>query len=268
MELDLNCDLGEGERKTSALMGCITSANIACGGHAGDSSTMAAAVKAAVRCGVKIGAHPGFPNRESFGRVAGEVTAQDFGEIVAAQVKALEIVAKKEEARIHHVKLHGAMYHLAESNVELAETYVATIWRYWPGVVIYSRFGGAVMEVAKKQVEIWPEGFLDRAYRDDGTLVPRGESGAVLNRAEFFERLKLFLLERKVLSIDGTKLNIPARTWCIHSDSPESLLFAAAAKKAFAGIDLTRDGKQALISELSELYETNGGAAEIYTSLG
>jgi UPF0271 protein len=234
MTLDLNCDLGEGEphRKTAALMRYITSANIACGGHAGDAQTMRATVRLAIKHKVHIGAHPGLFDRTAFGRNAAELSASDFKLLLLHQVGALHSILSREGARLHHIKLHGALYHMVELDGILRKAYLEIVSSYWPKVLIYARAGGEVQRQGNR-VKVWPEGFLDRGYQADGSLVPRTQNGALLNRVQFGKRLRLLKSREPIQTQEGQGIAIEARTWCIHGDSEHSLDFARLAHRTF-----------------------------------
>src|SRR5437762_2834486 len=183
MKLDLNCDLGEGEPlgRTRSLMCWVTSANVACGGHAGDLRTMEACVRFAKQLGARLGAHPGPWNRSDFGRGGSRLAPEGFELLLVQQVGALERVAHANGVRIHHIKLHGALYHASEEDEALAPRYIAIVKRFWPRARIYARAGGRVASVARRAgLVVWEEAFADRGYRGDGTLVPRTEPNALL----------------------------------------------------------------------------------------
>ena len=227
MNFDINCDLGEGEPalRTRALIRSATSVNIACGGHAGDIASMRLCVREALKYRVRVGAHPGLNDRENFGRSANAVTSQTLELLLLQQVAALEKIARAEGARLHHVKLHGALYHLTESDARLRGTYLAVINAHWPKLTIFARAGGRVIAQAKKaRLEAWPEGFLDRGYLPDGRLTPRTDTNAILNEAEVAERLGAIV--RGEFSVAAG-----VRTWCIHSDTPGSVKIARLAKR-------------------------------------
>jgi UPF0271 protein len=150
MKLDLNCDLGEGEAlsHTRALMHWITSANVACGGHAGDLRTMESCVRLAKRFGVRLGAHPGPWSRGNFGRGRVDLTPDEFELLLLQQVGALERIARQHSVKLHHIKLHGGLYHASEESDALGARYVATVRRSWPKCVLYVRAGGRVARLA------------------------------------------------------------------------------------------------------------------------
>jgi 5-oxoprolinase (ATP-hydrolysing) subunit A len=227
MKLDLNCDLGEGEplARTRALMRRITSANVACGGHAGDARSMRACVRLAKQSGVKLGAHPGPWSRADRGRGLVRIAADELELLLLQQVGALEKIAISERVRLNHIKLHGALYHAVESDPVLARAYVRCVALHWPKVKIYALAGGRVVSAAQGQgVPCLAEGFADRAYMADGRLVPRTEPGAVLsNVAESVLRVGDLLAGRGLTTRDGRRLALRVETVCVHSDSPHAL---------------------------------------------
>lgn len=222
--LDLNCDLGEHEppARTRALMRQVTSANVACGGHAGGLESMARCVRLAAEFGVRLGAHPGPPNRADFGRGAVHPTPDELVLWLVQQAGALAQVARPHGQVLHHIKLHGALYHASEADPELAVAYVRAVGRYFPGVKIYSLSGGQVARVARRAgIVAWEEMFADRAYRQDGSLVPRHEPAAVLTRpAQVKVRLENWLQTGQIETADGARLGLPAQTLCVHGDTP------------------------------------------------
>src|ERR1041385_2748764 len=151
MKLDLNCDLGEGEplARTRALMRWITSANIACGGHAGDVKSMEACVRLAKQFGVRVGAHPGPWDRDDFGRGSVRMTPDELELLLLQQVGALERMARAHRVPLHHIKLHGALYHLSETDSALGRRYLECVGRWWPSAKIYARAGGAIKQRAR-----------------------------------------------------------------------------------------------------------------------
>ena len=231
---DLNCDLGEGEPwvRTRALLRQVTSANVACGGHAGDALTMERVVVEAKALGVRLGAHPGVPG--AFGR--GEVTLspQQLQTLVLQQVGALDLLARRHGSRLHHIKLHGALYHAVESDNALGRAYVEAVARWFPKVTIYSRAGGLVLTLAHKAgITAWAEGFIDRAYRADGQLVPRNQDGALLTRTrEITERLREWRQTGGWKSLEGPWIAVPAQTLCLHGDTPGAVALARAIRRA------------------------------------
>ncbi|MFM1769274.1 MAG: hypothetical protein RJA22_1803 [Verrucomicrobiota bacterium] len=227
---DFNCDLGEWESpsRTRALLRRITSANIACGGHAGDARTMLRCVRWAREWGVRVGAHPGLPDRAGRGRSAIPLSPAALEQLLREQVGALAAIAHGEGMRLHHIKLHGALYHATEQDARLAQRYLSVVARLWPGVVIYARAGGRVAALAPRG-RVWNEAFLDRRYRDDGTLVARDEPGAVLPTLQAMrEQARTLMATGEVVTASGTRIRLRPKTLCLHSDTPQALQLAAA----------------------------------------
>lgn len=217
---DLNCDLGEGEppRRTAALFASITSANVACGGHAGDASSMRRCAELAARHDVRLGAHPGIAGE--FGRAPITLSAGDLAEHVEAQLHEFRRTVSDSGRRVHHVKLHGAFYHLSEADPEHALSYLRAVRRVDPALRVYALAGGRVATLAPSQgIEAWPEAFLDRGYYLDGSLVPRTQPGALLNRPQIHQRVLDLAATGRVQAIDGSWIILHARTWCLHSDT-------------------------------------------------
>ncbi len=239
---DLNCDLGEGEPflQTAALMAVIDSANIACGAHAGDDAGMRRCLELAGRLGVHAGAHPGFPDRASFGRATsspGPLTTESLAELLEPQVGRLMQHARELGVPLHHVKLHGALYHAVEGDPALARSYLGIVAANWPGMTVYARTGGHVVAAGRDSgFPVWSEAFLDRGYRNDGTLVPRSEPGAVLHSAPaVLQRLRDLRAGGRCRSVEGAWIELSARTWCIHGDSPDAVALLRAVRNELHG---------------------------------
>ena len=231
---DLNCDLGEGEpwARTRALLRQITSANVACGGHAGDALTMERVVVEAKALAVRLGAHPGVAG--AFGRVDVVLSPRQLQTLVLQQVGALDLLARWHGSELHHIKLHGALYHAVENDDTLGRAYVDAVARWFPKVKIYARAGGRVLTLAAKAgVSAWAEGFIDRAYCANGQLVPRNQSGALLTRTrEITERLREWRQTGGWKSLEGSWVAVPARTLCLHGDTPGAVALARTIRKS------------------------------------
>ncbi len=231
---DLNCDLGEGEpwARTRALLRQITSANVACGGHAGDADTMERVVVEAKALAVRLGAHPGVTG--AFGRGDVVLSPRQLQTLVLQQVGALDLLARWHGSELHHIKLHGALYHAVENDDTLGRAYVDAVARWFPKVKIYARAGGRVLTLAAKAgVSAWAEGFIDRAYCANGQLVPRNQNGALLTRArEITERLREWRQTGGWKSLEGSWVAVPARTLCLHGDTPGAVALARTIRKS------------------------------------
>ena len=227
---DINCDLGEGEpaKRTRALMASISSANIACGGHAGDEESLRRCLALCREFGVKAGAHPGFFDRENFGRRVLPISERELALLILQQAGAFARVATAEGMKPHHLKLHGALYHVVEENKALARCYVETVAEYFPGWKIYaSPFGEIVSAARRREVPVWREVFADRAYLSSGALAPRGAEGAVISYLPAVrERVRQLREDRVIIASDGSRLKVEAETICVHADSPQAVRLA------------------------------------------
>lgn len=245
LTIDLNCDLGEGGPHDAGLMPLVSSANIACGGHAGDTGTMTAAVALALRHGVAIGAHPGHADREHFGRRELPITVAEAAALVTDQVAVLEQVAGTPP---RHVKLHGGLYHQAGRDNAIGNAVVRAILARWPHMVLVAFAGSPLVAVARRHgLAVAEEAFLDRAYAADGSLLPRSRPGAMIDDPhEAAARAVRLAREGVVEAVDGTVLPIVADTLCIHGDGIRSLTIAAAVRDAFerAGIQVAPPGRR------------------------
>lgn len=229
MKMLLNADLGEGEPedRTAELMRVIDLANIACGGHAGNAETMERAVRLAIEHGVKIGAHPGLV--DGFGRGAAKISPAGLERLIVEQVGALMEIACGD---VRHIKLHGALYHAVETSAELARCYVEVVQRNFPQCAIVTLAGGCVAARCERAgANFLPEAFADRGYLDNGSLVPRGEPGAVIESPSLVaERLRSLLEDGEIESVSGHAVPMNARTVCVHSDTPNAVRIARAAR--------------------------------------
>ncbi|HTI70201.1 MAG TPA: 5-oxoprolinase subunit PxpA [Candidatus Limnocylindria bacterium] len=231
MPLDINCDLGEAEpvSRTRALFRWIGSANVACGGHAGDLLSMARCVEWAKRHDVRLGAHPGLSG--NFGRASVPISGPELALLVAQQVSVLAAWAKRQRVQLHHIKLHGALYHATEANPALALAYLQTIQEWAPRCRVMALAGGRVCAMGEGLgLRVIHEGFLDRGYRADGTLVPRGEVGSLLTFEQVRARLRDLAAGQAPRSVDGIGLMVRPTSWCIHGDGPDALRIAKAAR--------------------------------------
>lgn len=223
--IDLNCDLGEGCSNDEALMPLITSANIACGGHAGDAATMRVTVDLANRWNVAIGAHPGFEDRENFGRVE---VAVDPGELRTLLLRQMERLAKL--ARLQHVKLHGALYSMAARNREVAEVAVTTVAEFDPSMRLFALAGSELVAAARaKNLPVAEEVFADRTYRADGSLTPRSQGDALVQtEKKMLDQALEMVLKGTVRATNGSRVKIRADTLCLHGDGVHAVPFARA----------------------------------------
>lgn len=248
--IDLNCDLGEGygpwtlgEPGTDdALLALVTSANVACGFHAGDPSIMAARCATAVARGVAVGAHVAYRDLVGFGRRRLDVPPGELAAEVAYQVGALQAVARTVGARVGYVKPHGALYNRIVHDEEQAAAVVAGVAGVDPSLAVVGLPGSAVLRHAREAgLPTVTEAFVDRGYLADGTLVPRGGPGAlVTDPDEAAERAVRLAVDGVVLAVDGTAVPVAAHSLCVHSDTPGAVAVARAvrARLEAAGVEL------------------------------
>lgn len=248
--IDLNADAGEGFGAyaigaDAAMLDSVTSLNIACGFHAGDPSVIRGTVRAAAAAGVSIGAHPGFPDLQGFGRRPMHIAPRELVDMLIYQIGAVAALAAAEGQRLRHVKAHGALYNMAVRDAALGDA-IAEAAAAFPGLWLYALPGSAMAAAAARRgVRVAVEAFLDRGYRADGSLVPRSEPGALVTDPQLAARRAVMLAtEGALLSADGTRLSLAPRTLCIHSDTPGAGALAAAARAALgaAGIRVAPPG--------------------------
>ncbi|GGK38288.1 UPF0271 protein [Deinococcus malanensis] len=232
--IDLNADLGEGSEHEAAIMPFVTSANIACGGHAGDRENMRESLRLAAHHGVAAGAHPGFPDREGFGRRELHFPPAEVTAFVREQIEALKAVAARQGVRLAHVKPHGMLYNMAVKDAVLA----AAIARAAAdsGVPLYYGLAGqhSVMLLEARLAGLRPigEGFADRGYAPDGSLWPRGQAGALLEQEAAVAQGVALALQGQTVAVSGEVISVPAQTLCLHGDGAEAATLAQALRAA------------------------------------
>jgi len=253
MHIDINCDLGEGcgpgdTSADEAVMPFITSANIACGFHAGDPLTIEKSVLSAIRHGVGIGAHPGYPDREGFGRRPVTMSHEDLRALILYQAGAVKGITEAAGGKMQHVKPHGALYNAAASDYEMASVIAHAVKDLDKTLVLVGLSGSELIRAARDAgIPSASEVFADRAYNDDGTLVSRSIVGAVLHdTATVIERAIKMITEKTVLSVTGKLIPIDADTVCIHGDNEMAAAFAENLAEALnkRGIELKYYGKR------------------------
>jgi UPF0271 protein len=245
LTLDLNCDMGESfgawkMGQDEAIMPYISSANIACGYHGGDASTMRKTVACAIAHGVSIGAHPGLPDLQGFGRRFMQLSEQEAYDITVAQVGALAGVAASQGARLNHVKAHGMLYNMAVKDRALARGLARAVHDVDKSLVFFGLAGSVMIDEAKALgLKTAGEVFGDRSYQPDGSLTPRGQPGAMLTEIkDSIAQVLSMVTEGIVVAQDGTRVPVRADTLCLHGDQPDAVSFAQAIGQALkeAGI--------------------------------
>jgi UPF0271 protein len=238
MNIDLNCDMGENVGNDEEIMPFITSANIACGFHAGDSETMRVTVRLAKRFGVNIGAHPGWRDRENFGRLEMDVSPGEVEALVLEQIRILAGVAKTEGMELRHVKPHGALYNQAARDRKLADAIARAVKRFSGGLVLFGLAGSGLIEAGiKAGLNVANEGFPDRHYNPDGTLVSRGQPNAIIESPEEVAAHALELIRNGIL-FGGKRVKV--ETLCLHGDHPRAAENAKKVREALqaSGIEV------------------------------
>lgn len=227
--IDFNCDLGEGSGRDAAIMPYISSCNIACGGHTGDEASIRETLTLAKKYQVKIGAHPSYPDPENFGRKILPLSPDRLTHSLVDQISLLEGLATSFDLTIHHIKLHGALYHQSANDTITAQLIVKMMRSYFPRYLLYVPHPTMLSHMAQEQgVQIKYEAFADRKYNTDLSLVSREHPHAVLlNQNEVLEQVKKIFMEGQVKSITGNLVTIMAQTLCLHGDHPNAPEIAA-----------------------------------------
>jgi UPF0271 protein len=228
--IDINCDLGEGCPNDAELMRYISSANIACGFHAGDHETMRRTVELAVENNVAIGAHPSFPDRENFGRTNLSMPSEQVVELVGEQIAALKKICDEFGTKLHHVKPHGALYNMAAKDCALSEAISEAVSNFDPDLLLVGPPNSfLVSEAERVGLRTVSEVFADRTYQSDGSLTPRSQPDAlIVDVAACVEHVLRMVREQKVIATDGSEVPIKADTICVHGDGENAVEFAKA----------------------------------------
>lgn len=240
MTIDLNCDMGESfgpwqMGNDAALMQHITSANIACGFHAGDPVIMRETVRQALRHGVAIGAHPGFPDLQGFGRREMKMSPYEVFAMTLYQIGALQAIVQAEGGNLHHVKPHGALYNMAAKDRALADAIAQATQKAGADLLLYGLSGSALVAAGKAVgLRTASEVFADRTYQDDGSLTPRSQPNALIEDvSRAVEQALQMVQKQNVVSASGKTVSLSAETICLHGDGARALEFAAAIVAAF-----------------------------------
>lgn len=230
--IDLNCDMGESfgpwvMGNDLPILAQVTSANIACGFHAGDADTMFATVKAAIAAGVAVGAHPGTPDLQGFGRRVMALTAAEVYNLVVYQVGAMQGFCRVLGTPLHHVKTHGALYAMTGKDATLAKAVAQAVYDIDPSLLVYVANANMTEAAQSIGLPVAFEIYADRSYQDDGTLTPRNLPHAMIEDVDqAIAQVKRMVLEGKVRALSGRDVAIRADTLCIHGDQPGAVLFA------------------------------------------
>lgn len=233
LSIDLNCDMGESfgawrMGNDAELMNFVSSVNVACGFHAGDSTTMRETVQMAQKKGVAIGAHPSFPDLQGFGRREMSLSPQEVFDIVLYQVSALKGICEAFGAKLRHVKPHGALYNSAAKNAKLAKAIAEAVKKIDENLVFFGLSGSHLISEAERiGLKTASEVFADRTYQNDGSLTPRSQPNALISSTEESIRQVLQMIKEKtVTAVTGEIIPITAETICIHGDGKHAVEFA------------------------------------------
>jgi 5-oxoprolinase (ATP-hydrolysing) subunit A len=244
--LDLNSDMGErdtaeGLALDAALMPLITSVSIACGGHAGSRDLMRRTASLAQKHGVAIGAHPGLPDRQTFGRAERRIPDNELRVLVSEQVMTCGRVMETEGFKLRHVKPHGALYNMAAGNEGIAEAIVTAVREVDGSLLLYALAGSVLARVGEAGgLGVIHEGFADRAYRANGQLVPRSEAGAVIQHEDSVREQLRQLIDGSIMTVERTLIPVSIQSLCLHSDTPKALVLARMIREELerAGIEV------------------------------
>lgn len=249
--VDLNCDMGESFGayelgNDQAILAYVSSANIACGFHAGDPATMRKTVQMALEAGVSIGAHPGFADLVGFGRRNMEITPQEAHDLVVYQMGALQAFVQAEGGVMQHVKPHGALYNMAAARPALAESIALAIYKVNPELILYGLAGSELTRAGEKiGLATAHEVFADRTYQHDGTLTPRSQPNALITDPQkALQQVVRMVTEGKVLTEQGVEIPIRADTICIHGDGTHAVQFAQGIQQALLKAGIMIDSRK------------------------
>jgi 5-oxoprolinase (ATP-hydrolysing) subunit A len=229
LSIDLNCDMGEGIGNDEQIMPFISSANIACGYHAGDDDIMKRTIELALQYNVAIGAHPSFNDRQNFGRTEIELSETALYDLITTQVALLQKIAAASGTRLHHVKPHGALYNMAAKDAEMSYTIAKAVKDIDDTLILYGLSNSHLIREAKKMnLQTASEVFADRTYQPDGSLTPRSQPNALItDEATSIQQVLQMALQQTVTAATGNVIQINAQTICLHGDGKHAVQFAA-----------------------------------------
>jgi UPF0271 protein len=227
MQVDLNCDLGEGINTDTLIIPLISSANIACGFHAGDENTMKRTIELCLQHGVAIGAHPSWPDRENFGRTEMNLSEQELYDCVTDQLQVLQNITSTFNTKLHHVKPHGALYNQSAKNKIIASTIAKVVKDFDASLILFGLSGSiSVTEAELLGLKTAHEVFADRTYLEDGSLTPRSRPDALIEDEDKAAQQALQMIQQgTVATISGKIIHVKADTICLHSDGKHALTF-------------------------------------------
>jgi UPF0271 protein len=235
MSIDINCDMGEGMPHDPEIMPFISSANIACGYHAGNEEIIRQTIHYCLQHGVAVGAHPGFNDKGNFGRSAVQLSDSDLYALIIEQLKVIEKSCKTLGATLHHVKPHGALYNMAAQNRQMSAIISKAVYDFNSSLIFYGLSGSVMIEeAAAVGLKTAHEVFADRTYQDNGHLTPRANPQALIERIDSSVEQALQICKHKaVTALSGKKISVQADTLCVHGDGKHALEFAKAIHTRF-----------------------------------
>ena len=228
--IDINCDMGEGIGNDEMIMPFISSANIACGYHAGNETIIRQTIESAQRNNVAIGAHPSFFDKENFGRTEMNLSAEKIYDIIILQLRLIDKIAKHQHVKLHHVKPHGALYNMSAKDPIIANAIAHAVKDFDEDLILFGLSGsGSIREAEQLKLKTASEVFADRTYQDDGSLTPRSQPNALIeDTAKSVIQVLQMIKEGTVISANGKKISVTADTVCIHGDGKNAVEFARA----------------------------------------
>lgn len=222
--IDINSDVGEGIGNEADLLPLLSSCNIACGGHAGDDEIIQKTVELAIQNNVKIGAHPGYPDRENFGRKILDISKKELAQSLTEQIVTVKNFAERQHQKLHHVKVHGALYNLASVDAEIAHLIIEVIQKIDEDLIVYVPYNSVIQKEAQGKLKICVEGFADRNYNDDYTLVNRTiEHAVIYDASAVLNHVVPMIKEEQLTTIGNIILPFKIDTLCVHGDTETAL---------------------------------------------
>lgn len=228
IHIDINADLGEGLSTDEAILPYISSANIACGYHAGDAETMIKTVELCLKYHVSIGAHPSFDDKANFGRIEMDLPVAEISILIKNQLQTLQQICERTGTTLHHVKPHGALYNMSARDATIAQAIAEAVHAFNPSLILFGLSGShSIAEGVMAELKTAAEVFADRTYQPDGNLTPRSFPNALIQSDDEALQQALMLVEaQKVLATDGNYIPLLAETICLHGDGPHAVSFA------------------------------------------
>jgi len=239
LHIDINCDLGEGEtvadcEKDALLMPYISSCNIACGGHAGNELTITTSLSNSIKHQLKVGAHPGYPDKKNFGRVSISLPLEELRQSLKLQIDLISTIATQQQIQLNHIKFHGALYNDIETDNQLASSLTAFCKKHYPSLKLLGLANGNLKAACNRHdVDFIAEGFMDRAYLANGKLSPRSTKGSVFeSKKQVIEQALSLACNQSIKAINQETIKAKVDSICLHGDNPNALTIAKSVYQA------------------------------------